>query len=604
MAELVATFPVGAFTDPQNGNSPIDADEVRANDDAMRSGFNAHDADSTIHFQGSVFASRPGAGTNGRKWFASDTKQIFRDNGSSWDEIDYLNKTNGGTVAGATTFTGTLTSTAGSRNFGATTFSGTVTGVAAIFSSTISAVGATLTAALTGTSASFSGSVSMNTGLVMASGAAIVWTNSSQQIVGNVGTGHVAYTATAHDFTGLITAAGGVQVTGGSSAAGELYKSGVSGLVVTGIAGSSSDLVLAGPGGANILTVPTGTVNVQFAGSIAISGQVITSDVASNSNGVDLTFHNGASLIATFSVTSGTSSFVGAVVASGSMQAGAGSAFVWNGRSRLNSPTDGNVTLLNNASSAFGLLQFGGTSSSFPAWKRSGTGIQARLADDSGFTSVSATTIGLTVSVDFSSITGTAKILGGTTGLSIRNNADSADNLLISDAGVITSRSNILSGASVIAAAGSGHSWNGRSQLTSPSDGVVTLLNNAGSSFSRLQLGGTTALFSAIKVASSFIEATKNAIIARTADDSAHAPAECSSLVVKYSDHASSSGLLWSSDGSVVQQVVGIRSTGWQSATGTATRTTFDTTTVTLPLLAQRVKALIDDLISHGLIGA
>jgi hypothetical protein len=38
MAELVAAYPVGAFTDPQNGNSPIDADEVRANDDALRSG--------------------------------------------------------------------------------------------------------------------------------------------------------------------------------------------------------------------------------------------------------------------------------------------------------------------------------------------------------------------------------------------------------------------------------------------------------------------------------------------------------------------------------------------------------------------------------------
>jgi hypothetical protein len=39
-----------------------------------------------------------------------------------------------------------------------------------------------------------------------------------------------------------------------------------------------------------------------------------------------------------------------------------------------------------------------------------------------------------------------------------------------------------------------------------------------------------------------------------------------------------------------------VKKTGWSVATGTATRTTFDTTTVTLPELAQRVKALIDDL--------
>ncbi len=37
--------------------------------------------------------------------------------------------------------------------------------------------------------------------------------------------------------------------------------------------------------------------------------------------------------------------------------------------------------------------------------------------------------------------------------------------------------------------------------------------------------------------------------------------------------------------------------TGWQQATGTATRATFDTASVTLPVLAQAVKALIDDLV-------
>jgi len=53
--------------------------------------------------------------------------------------------------------------------------------------------------------------------------------------------------------------------------------------------------------------------------------------------------------------------------------------------------------------------------------------------------------------------------------------------------------------------------------------------------------------------------------------------------------------------------VVKDRKSGWALPTGTATRTAFDTTTVTLPLLAERVKALIDDLHStagHGLIGA
>jgi hypothetical protein len=51
-------------------------------------------------------------------------------------------------------------------------------------------------------------------------------------------------------------------------------------------------------------------------------------------------------------------------------------------------------------------------------------------------------------------------------------------------------------------------------------------------------------------------------------------------------------------------QVVTNRRTGWAAPTGTATRTTFATSTVTTAQLAERVKALIDDLTTHGLIGA
>ena len=43
---------------------------------------------------------------------------------------------------------------------------------------------------------------------------------------------------------------------------------------------------------------------------------------------------------------------------------------------------------------------------------------------------------------------------------------------------------------------------------------------------------------------------------------------------------------------------------GWAVATGTATRTTFVTSSVTLEQLAQRVKALIDDLVSKNIVGA
>ena len=53
-------------------------------------------------------------------------------------------------------------------------------------------------------------------------------------------------------------------------------------------------------------------------------------------------------------------------------------------------------------------------------------------------------------------------------------------------------------------------------------------------------------------------------------------------------------------------EVLGARKTGWTVASGTATRASFDTSTVTTEQLAERVKALIDDLhgtAGHGLIG-
>jgi hypothetical protein len=55
------------------------------------------------------------------------------------------------------------------------------------------------------------------------------------------------------------------------------------------------------------------------------------------------------------------------------------------GDSRIRSDADGNLTLLNDAANSFGLLKLGGTTNAFPALKRSGAGIQIRLADDSDF---------------------------------------------------------------------------------------------------------------------------------------------------------------------------------------------------------------------------
>jgi hypothetical protein len=49
--------------------------------------------------------------------------------------------------------------------------------------------------------------------------------------------------------------------------------------------------------------------------------------------------------------------------------------------------------------------------------------------------------------------------------------------------------------------------------------------------------------------------------------------------------------------------VVGPRVTGWTAWTGTATRTSVATGSATVQNCAEAIKALVDDLIAHGLIG-
>jgi hypothetical protein len=60
-------------------------------------------------------------------------------------------------------------------------------------------------------------------------------------------------------------------------------------------------------------------------------------------------------------------------------------AFQLNGQSHVYSTVNGDIGLYDNALTNFNLLQFGGTSASYPAIKRSSTTLQSRLANDSAF---------------------------------------------------------------------------------------------------------------------------------------------------------------------------------------------------------------------------
>lgn len=68
-------------------------------------------------------------------------------------------------------------------------------------------------------------------------------------------------------------------------------------------------------------------------------------------------------------------------------------AFYWQNRSVIRSPANGNIKLGDSAETAFGLLQFGGVTSSYPAIKRNGAAINFRLSDDSADASITAASI-------------------------------------------------------------------------------------------------------------------------------------------------------------------------------------------------------------------
>lgn len=142
MAETVASYAQSTFTAPVSGDA-LDPSVVLSNENALRTKFNSHDADSGIHFQSSVAASKPAAGTAGRKWYTTDTKRIYYDNGSTWDEIAYLGSA-GGTLTGALTV-----SSGGIAVTGDSTITGTLGGVTTLTCTTVTAtnLGGTLSTA-------------------------------------------------------------------------------------------------------------------------------------------------------------------------------------------------------------------------------------------------------------------------------------------------------------------------------------------------------------------------------------------------------------------------------------------------------------------------
>lgn len=185
--------------------------------------------------------------------------------------------------------------------------------------------------------------------------------------------------------------------------------------------------------------------------------------------------------------------------------------FGWYLRSRMKSSADGYIEITNNAGTAFNGLRFGGTTNSFPMWKRDTTALKARLADDSADAPVAAGAVTASGTVTVPDGTAAAPGLRTTTeahGMYRESNIE----LGLASVGAkvlgLTSTAVKLLAAQTL-------QWNGRSQIASGADGYLTLLNSAGTDFTSLRFGGTTSSFPMLKRSTTHIQV-------RMADDSGY----------------------------------------------------------------------------------
>ena len=119
---------------------------------------------------------------------------------------------------------------------------------------------------------------------------------------------------------------------------------------------------------------------------------------------------------------------------------------------------------------------------------------------------------------------GTEKGSGGGTARALELQTDGVTRLTIASTGAATFSADIItSGGNIFASTGGILTWASRSRLYSPSDGVIRISNSSDADFGRLQFGGTTSSFPALKRSSA-------SLIVRLADDSANAALESASV--------------------------------------------------------------------------
>jgi hypothetical protein len=213
-----------------------------------------------------------------------------------------------------------------------------------------------------------------------------------------------------------------------------------------------------------------------------------------------------------------------------------------------------------------------------------------------GFT---VTAGGITITAGSLTLGDTAsKIVPGATSLALRNNADSQNNVLITDAGVVTIR-----GLTTISTGG----------LLVSSGGIVVTANGVVVNGGGISCSGTLTMVTAV---SKLIPGSTSLSLRNNADSIDNLLLPDNGVAV-FRNGVSAGGIITSTSGGFDAttsgpiykvsgtQVVSARVTGYAAMAGTPDKaSTFATSTVTLAQLAGRVMQLQADFTSHGLIGA
>ena len=241
MPTTVGSHSVAAFVNPSNGDA-LDADIVKGNDNTLRTSYVAHDADPGVHLQSSVLASRPAAGTAGRKWLTTDDgPKLWYDTGSVWAEIGYVPSTGTAALTNVTI--------SGSLAVDTTTL---------VVDDTNNRVG--VGTATPGVALDVVGAARVSNALTVTAGGATI-------------TGNSTITGTLGGLTGLTVASGGASITGNSTITGTL--GGLTGLTVTGTATATT---FSGSG-ASLTNLPSSALTGNLP---ALDGSALTNLNASN----------------------------------------------------------------------------------------------------------------------------------------------------------------------------------------------------------------------------------------------------------------------------------------------------------------------------------